>query len=163
MSRYATWDDVTQRYPDAAKIANGKTDYEATFINPAENYIDAQFASKYVVPFCNTISYVPPFISDLAIDVAYYRSTGIRSKFAKQIKADIDERIALINTGLGRIMTGSGTIAPTNVSGIVVLTPNTPTIFDMQNPVFMDQPQDEGDGSMFTDSSSQGGPLNWPH
>lgn len=133
--RYAIWADVVNRYSDAAKINQGQVDFEAAFIGPAENYIDSAFASRYTVPFCNTISFCPPFINDLAIDIAYYRAVGIRSKFAKNIITDISSRMGLINGGQGRIMSGSGTLMPTNNSGIFNTNEQFASSFGMDDPI----------------------------
>lgn len=119
MSRYITWEDVTDRYPDAAKVGNGQANFELAYIAPAEAAIDGTFAARYVVPFCNTIGYAPSIIKDLSVDLAYYRAVGIRSKFQKTIAADISSRMGLYNGGPGRIMSDSGTIMPTNTSGII--------------------------------------------
>lgn len=108
MSRYTTWERVGRRYSDFAK-GNGAQDQTPEFIDPAEDQVDADLASMYTVPFCNTPSMAPGVVADLATDLAYWKAVGIRNKNGKAIKDYYDQRIESILAGK-TLLVVSGTV-----------------------------------------------------
>lgn len=70
MSRYIDWASITNRYPDAARIA-GANDIGSSFIAGAEAEVDARLAVRYTIPF----SPAPPLVQSIATDLAYCKMT----------------------------------------------------------------------------------------
>lgn len=103
MSRYIDWKDVVNRYADAAKSQGGSEEVKISFVNGAEDEIDAALAMKYTTPF----STVPGLVRDLCIDLSYYKM-NIRVKEIKTLKDYIDQRIAGLQSG-ALTLTLSGT------------------------------------------------------
>lgn len=80
MSRYATWENLVQRYPSASK-ASANADMDEAFISPAEAEIDWRLGGKVTTPFTAPI---PELIKSLTIDVAFYKLT-MRTKESKTL------------------------------------------------------------------------------
>ncbi len=111
MGRYTDWDRVVRRYADFGK-GNGAQEDAPEFIAPAEDQVDADLASAYAVPFCNTPSLAPGVVADLATDLAYWKKIGIRSKNGKAIKDYYDQRVEAILLGKTLVVTSGGTVVP---------------------------------------------------
>lgn len=95
MGRYINWQDVVNRYPDAAKIA-GAEGVASSWLYHAEYEVDARLAPKYVTPFVT--SPAPALVQDLAIDLTYYKAT-MRQKGSDVIYNYIKDRFEAIITG----------------------------------------------------------------
>lgn len=111
MSRYTTWDRVARRYPDFAK-GNGAQDQTPEFVDAAEDQVDSDLGGTYAVPFCNTPSFAPGIVVDLATDLAYWKAVGIRSKNGKSIKDYYDQRVDDLRSGKSAIVVSGGTVLP---------------------------------------------------
>jgi phage gp36-like protein len=81
VSRYASWEDLIKRYPNAAK-ASANADMDEAYISPAEAEVDLRLSAVNTVPFTAP---VPAMIQSLTIDVAYYKLT-MRSKESKSLQ-----------------------------------------------------------------------------
>lgn len=103
MSRYINWQDVVNRYADAAKQGGGSEELKLSFVNGAEDEVDARLANRYTTPFTP----VPGVVSDLCIDLAYFKMT-VGKKTAKDLKTYIDQRFTDIANGT-LTLTVSGT------------------------------------------------------
>ena len=88
MGRYIDWADISNRYPDVAKIG-GSEAVSSYWLNYVEAELDARLAVRFTTPFTPT---APDVVKDIAIDMTYYRMT-MRQKGSDVIKKSIDERI----------------------------------------------------------------------
>lgn len=106
MARYIQWNDVTDRYADAAKHAAGAESMKTNYINGAEDEVDARCAVRYTTPFTP----VPGIIRDLCVDLAYFKLTvKQRDPDEDSLKKYIDERFEGILNGT-ILLTTSGTV-----------------------------------------------------
>jgi phage gp36-like protein len=103
MSRYIDWQDVANRYADSAKSGGGAEEMKLSFINDAEDEVDARLANRYTVPFTP----VPGVIAGLCIDLTYYKMK-IGTKGVEPLKKYIDQRFTDLNDGT-MTLTLSGT------------------------------------------------------
>ena len=95
MARYIAWQDVVERYADAAKLSGGSEATKTSFVNFAEDETDGRLAGKYQTPF----SPVPNVVKDLCIDLAYYKMIFRQEDKAKPVLAYVNTRFADILTG----------------------------------------------------------------
>lgn len=93
MGRYCAWTDVAGRYPDAAKKGND-SNTGSYWLSHAEDLVDGYLSPKYTVPF----SPVPGIVSDLAIDMTYYKMM-ILTEGAKNVWEFIEHRITGLLNG----------------------------------------------------------------
>lgn len=139
MGRYIDWTEVVDRYPDARKVGDANFNFDRAYVKPAESQVDGALAPRYTVPFVvNSGDIAPPQIADLVIDMAYYRAVGVRSKFFKNISADISSRMGALQAGTIRLVDAMGNLLPTNVTGIL----NTALAQGYQPSFGMDDPTD---------------------
>lgn len=110
MGRYIDWSAVTNRYNDAAKIA-GASEIGSAWLLAAENEVDGWLGALYTVPFTPC----PPLVQDLCTDLTYYKMTmrqdtskPIKTYIDERIKAILDGRMTLVNSGGGALGTLSG-------------------------------------------------------
>lgn len=106
MARYIDWKDVVGKYADAARIG-GAVEMKESFINAAEDEIDAALATRYLTPFTP----VPGVVRDLCIDQAYFKM-ALRQKGSDLIGKFINDRIKALRTG-DMVLVMSGTILET--------------------------------------------------
>lgn len=71
MGRYIDWQDLANRYADAAKYAGAEAVHSAWLFG-VEAEIDARLSVRYTVPF----SPAPDLVRDLCIDLLYARMTA---------------------------------------------------------------------------------------
>lgn len=71
MGRYIDWQHLTNRYPDAAKMAGAETVHSGWLFG-VEAEVDARLSIRYTVPF----SPAPDLVKDLCVDLLYARMTA---------------------------------------------------------------------------------------
>lgn len=71
MGRYITWDQMTNRYPEAARITGAEV-VSSAWLYGIEAEIDARLSPRYTVPF----STAPDLVRDLCVDLLYARMTA---------------------------------------------------------------------------------------
>lgn len=71
MGRYIDWQDLANRYTDAAKMGGAEAVHSAWLFG-VEAEIDARLSIRYTVPF----SPAPDLVRDLCIDLLYARMTA---------------------------------------------------------------------------------------
>lgn len=102
MGRYILWEDVVNRYPDAAKLGGAET-VNSSWICGAEAEVDARLAVRYTTPI--TTSPAPDLVRDLCVDLTYYKA-NIRSKGAKALGEYLESRFAMLVNGTMALPTG---------------------------------------------------------
>jgi hypothetical protein len=107
-NRYITWQDVADRYPDAAKIGD-QPRWDSAFIQPAEAEVDGRLSSLYAVPFVPGSVNAPVAVRDLSIDLAYYRATW-RTEGADALLKLIDGRFERILKKQEALVTSAGVV-----------------------------------------------------
>jgi len=105
---YVTWQDVVDRYPDAAKIGD-QPRWDTAFIRPAEAEVDGRLSSVYATPFFPGSSNAPLAVRDLSIDLAYYRATWRTEGSEKLLKA-IDARFDRLMKRQELLVTSAGAV-----------------------------------------------------
>jgi len=95
MGRYIVWEDVVNRYPDAAKLGGAET-VNSSWICGAEAELDARLSARYTTPL--TTSPAPDLVRDLCVDLTYYKA-NIRSKGVKALGEYIDSRFTMLING----------------------------------------------------------------
>ena len=93
MSRYANWENVVDKYMNAAK-ASGSARLKETYLTAAEDEIDGLMGGHYTVPFTP----VPGMIRDLVVDLTWYKMT-LMQEDSDKLKKYIDDRILALQTG----------------------------------------------------------------
>lgn len=107
-NQYVTWQDVVDRYPDAAKIGD-QPRWDSAFIRPAEAEVDGRLSSVYATPFMPGSSNAPLAVRDLSIDLAYYRATWRTEGSEKLLKA-IDSRFDRLMKKQEMLVTSAGAV-----------------------------------------------------
>lgn len=116
---YATYAEVIRRYPLLEKHTAGGSYTAETVVNSdliyfAEIELNSRLGSHFSMPFTAPI---PPTITDICIDLAYYRSIRYADPDrAEKLRTAIDGRIEAIKSGKEYIYTGSGTILTPNAA-----------------------------------------------
>jgi phage gp36-like protein len=102
MGRYIAWNDLTDRYPDASRIAGAELVHSA-WLYGVEAEVDARLGSRYVVPF---VTPTPELVRDVCTDLLYCRMTA-----RQEGSAVIYERVMDLLKGLvaGTISLPGGT------------------------------------------------------
>ena len=103
--RYITWDDVVNRYQLFGTIA-GAVKAASHYLRYVEGELDSRLGVAYSVPFSNNNI----TIRDLAVDMVYLRSIRFKTDGWKELKEEIDGRIAALNSGTAIMVVDSGDI-----------------------------------------------------
>lgn len=114
MGKYIKWDDVTNRY---RMVGNGldATQVGSSFIPYAESFIEGKLAKKFTVPFSdNNLT-----VKDLCIDVVYIKAGNLKLEESKELKKDINDRIAALLDEEEFMITTSGDIITASIDGTV--------------------------------------------
>lgn len=113
--RYTSWQDVTARYPAAAKIGTGNDgeNFELSFGQPSEATVDASLALRYTVPIANTPSLTPFAIRDVATDLAYWKMAWmtLKEEHEKILRESINDRLTALSTGSMALVSSAGLIS----------------------------------------------------
>lgn len=115
MTVYATYSETILRYPLLATwntgVGSATTVVNSDLLYFAAQEIDSRLATHFTTPF----SAAHPTVKDLCIDLAYYRALRTKDPDqAAKLRDVIDGRIDAIKAGTEYILTGSGTLAPSN-------------------------------------------------
>jgi hypothetical protein len=113
MGRYIQWTDVVNRWPNVPNRVDSK-EGQNFYILGAEAEVDAAASVLYTVPFVSINSGgagIPDLITDVAIDLTYWKVAGWNNeKLAKIMRDDIDRRLNGIKDGTLRLVNSAGAL-----------------------------------------------------
>ncbi len=105
---YASYEDVIARYPVLKDWGKQETDVNSDLIYYAEIELNGLLGTHFTVPFATT----HPTVTDLTIDLAYYRAAITRQPDKVEgLRKRVMDRIERIKAGKEVIATGSGSLA----------------------------------------------------
>lgn len=131
MSRYIEWDDVVARYRRASDVA-GADEMVDTYVDYAENEVDALLAPYFTAPFSNN----NVTVRDLSIDLAF--SKILMFKDTEKATAIYSMTIAKINDlvqGRRSMVVDSGNIVSRSANLPFSTTKDYHPVFGMGNSI----------------------------
>jgi hypothetical protein len=117
VGRYITADELMVRYPLCQTWHEGNRSHvESYIIYYAEAEVDARLGQAYSTPFAVS----NPTVKDLSLECAFSRILWESAPDqSKDMRSMLDERFKALISGAERIVTSSGTLAPSGASNTV--------------------------------------------
>lgn len=126
MGRYATPDEIIQRYPSLK--GTGAAVIDSAFVLYAENDVDGLLGRHFTTPFSsNNIT-----VRDLVIDMTYLRAASLKPSEQEKRQADIDRRVAdLIGGNVGMLVSSGSPIYSAGGGAAYSTTADYHSVFDL--------------------------------
>lgn len=103
MGNYANFDDVADRYPTVAKVADSE-EMQESFISGVEGWMDAYLTKQFTTP----VSDRPPLLTDICVDLTYCKINFNRDKGIPKLKEDTLKILMDISTGMIQLTDSAG-------------------------------------------------------
>ena len=127
MGRYASWEDVVNRYPLLNRRKGGADEVNSSFVVFAENELDGRLGGCFTVPFSsNNLT-----AKDLTIELTALKSNLWKEKDRERRVKDLDARIERLKNGEELMAVTSGPPLSADQSGVFSTTKNYHSTFGL--------------------------------